>query len=92
MTTNLLLTSGMVNYVASFWPQNAGKGSLIPKGVKMPAICQKLYHTQIMTLMNEIFGMFTQFLYERIVIYTNLISNITTDQKRSKSGKKNGKI
>ena len=34
MPTDLLLTSGMINSIGTFWPQNSGKSSLVLKGVK----------------------------------------------------------
>ena len=37
-----------------------------------------------MTLMNTFFGMFTNFIYEHMLIYTNLTSYITKGQNRDK--------
>ena len=48
-----------------------------------------------MTFMNAIFGPLTKFMYEHIIIYTNLTSNKTKAKKRIKKGPnrgKNGKI
>ena len=36
--------------------------------------------------MNAIFSIFTQFIYEYKIIYTNLTSNITKDKKNGQKG------
>ena len=41
-----------------------------------------------MKLREAIFGMFTEFIYEHMIIYTNLTSYITKGQKRVKMGPK----
>ena len=81
-----LLTSGMINSMGTFWLQNAGKVLSLSKGLKIPSICQKLYHTLIVTLMNAIICMFIKFIWEHRIIDTNLASNKTNSQKRVKKG------
>ena len=42
MTTDLLLTPGMINSMAHFDPKMSKKSYLIRKGVKMPGIWKKI--------------------------------------------------
>ena len=72
--------------MGTFWLQNAGKVLSFSKGLKIPSICQKLYHNLIVTLMNAIICMFIQFICEHMIIDANLASNKTKGQKKGKKG------
>ena len=43
----------------------------------------KNYHILIMTHMNATFGMFTEFIFEHMIFYMNLLSTISKGKKQN---------
>ena len=87
MATDLLLRFGMVNSMGPFWPQNCSKGTLVPKGVKIPGICKKMIsHPNDHTYKGNFWHVYIIY----IGAYDNLYKFNLKYNQRSKKGKKKG--
>ena len=82
MVTDYHLIPAIVNSLVAFWSKKWPKSCLLCKEIKVPG---KYQNSHINYGTSDIaFTMFTHFLYEHMIIYTNLISNITEGQNKTK--------